>query len=462
MRSHVLCIDDDKKFLASIKVLLSNNLEVSTAENFKVGRQLLRESDVDLVFLDLDLGGSSGLDVLTNIKKEFPRVPVVMLSGHKKLKDVVKAIKRGADDYLAKDASFDELEGCIIKAIKSKNMQDKCASLIRGYTSHTDRKDFIGSAPCFKEIISHASKLKGFGANILIEGETGTGKELLATFINANENQTARPYIDINCAAIPDGLLESELFGHEKGAFSGATEKMIGKMELADGGDLILDEICSMDPRLQAKMLRAVQEKVIYRVGGNRPIKINVRLISISNHDLGSMVNLGKFRKDLYHRLKVVSLVMPSLRERKGDIPELASFFLKRYGRNNPKRLTKQALQVLQEYSWPGNVRELENVIQGMIINVASDVIGVENLPRHILGLPTTVAGDEDNKETARYRGSFFVDPQIPLLMFRKEAEKNYIKWVIDRHAGNKTAAARTLKISRVTLHQMIKEGGLQ
>lgn len=460
MPFHMLCIDDDAQFLFSIQSILKTKYKVSTAQNFKEAKKILLSSDIDLVFLDLELKDIDGLMALELIKKEFPSVEVFMLSGHKDPKQIVESVRKGAIDYISKDSYSDEIFAYIDKALHNRDLKDRYAALIQNYNPAPIEKEFIGGAESFQSVLDQARRLRGFNANVLIEGDSGTGKELLARYIHNIENDPKRPFIAVNCATIPEGLAESELFGHEKGAFSGASERRAGKFELADGGDIFLDEINSLKVEVQAKFLRALQEKEFYRVGGIKSISVNFRVIATSNINLASLVEKGKFREDLYHRLKVLSLVMPALKKRKEDIPLLANHFVSKFPQDKQKRFTERALKMLAEYEWPGNIRELQNIVQSLVILSPSKIIDVCDLPKQIYQNQSSLSESKITRISLgnnKYFDDFALEPDLPLSAFRKETESRYIKWVLDLQEGNKAATARVLGVSRVTLHSMLK-----
>lgn len=314
----------------------------------------------------------------------------------------------------------------------------------------------LGQNNIFKNLLERASRLKGRNANVFITGESGTGKELLAKFIHDLEEKPARPFIAINCAAIPENLMESEFFGHEKGSFTGATETKIGKFELANGGDIFLDEICSLKPDLQAKLLRVLQDKTICRVGGKAPIKLEFRVMAAANGELKEMMSNGQFRLDLYHRLAVVTLEVPALRNRTDDIPILADHFLKKHSHSGEeKSFSEGALQIFRNHDWPGNIRELENIVHKLIIMTPGKMIEEKDVKQCLSG------GKNAPHVNVKVVDAHFTSP-MPLSEHLENARRDYLLDAMEKTNWNFTEAAERLGISRVTLHKYMKEFGLE
>lgn len=454
MSYRILCVDDDAEFLLSLKIQLKKFYKVFTASSMETALDNLREQGVDLVLLDINLGRENGLEGLKEIKKGFPDVDVVMVSGQRDPKLIVNAIRDGASDYICKPFAQDELLAVIEKMIKLSDMRGKQNELMADIKSRDLARPLIGESKIFKDILERAKCVRGHNeAYVLIDGESGTGKELLARYIHDLEGNSERPFIAVNCAAIPEALIESELFGHEKGSFSGAFQRRVGKFELAHGGDIFLDEINSLKPDLQAKILRVLQEKEIYRVGGNQPIRINFRVIAATNANLDDMVAQGTFRMDLFHRLCVVSLRIPSLRERVGDIPVLIEHFLKKFG-HGKKQLTEMAMNRLAEYNWPGNVRELENVVHSLVIMTTSPDVNERDLPPRIFRQPENQisSGFPVDGMLTKVTGEI-----VPLRHFVTGIERNYIKQVLVHKNGDKSQTAMALGISRTSLYEKMR-----
>ncbi|MFH1653595.1 MAG: sigma-54 dependent transcriptional regulator [Pseudomonadota bacterium] len=441
----ILCVDDDEDFLVHMKSMLSNyNVVTSTSLKRVLNPETLR--DIDTVLLDIDMKGESGMDGLKSIKDMDASINIVMVTGHREPEMIVEAIKAGASDYICKPITKDDLSVCIEKAKKSRLDKEKINALMSELNSVDVSSRIIGRSRALSELLEKAKKVKGYhDAHVLIEGESGTGKELLARYVHRLEENSHRPFVVVNCAAIPENLIESEFFGHEKGSFTGAICKKIGKLTLADNGDLFLDEINTLKPELQAKLLRAIQEKEFCPVGGNEPITSNFRVIAATNENLDKLVQEGKFRLDLYHRLKIVQLHMSPLRERKDDIPVLIDHFLNKFSKKGSvKKISKGAMDKLLNNNWPGNVRELENIVHSAVILSQGDMIDGDDLP---LSKRSTTKQEDQNMLLKDYINS---------------AEKNYIQSVLDNLNGNREKAADHLGISRATLYNKMKTLGLE
>lgn len=459
MTYHILWIDDDPEFLLTARSDLKKAFTISTATTLNAGLQILRQETIDLVLLDLHIGEEDGLEGLRQVKQEMPSADIVMVTGAKDPKVIVQAVRAGAADYLCKPFERDELTAVIEKLQAVKQIRDRHDALIADLNPSAMRSRFVGVSLAFRKLLEQADRLKGHQANILLQGESGTGKELLARHVHSLEANPQRPFIAVNCAAIPEGLIESELFGHEKGAFTGATQRKIGKFELASGGDIFLDEISALRLDLQAKILRVLQEKEIVRVGGNTPIRVDFRVLSATNDSLETRVARGEFRMDLYHRLRVIQLHLPALRERREDIPLLIAYFLDKFSKvTGPKRITAEALRRLQMYEWPGNVRELENVIHSLVILTPDEIIGEQHLPHWAMN------GIADHIRTAAHvpTRSWDALAELPALReYVRQAERSYIEHVLRVHEGDKSKTAQALAVGRTTLYAKLKEVGL-
>ncbi|MBI4237181.1 MAG: sigma-54-dependent Fis family transcriptional regulator [Deltaproteobacteria bacterium] len=459
MAYHILWIDDDTAFLETVRTSLDGLCELHVATSLSQGLQLLSARPIDLVLLDIALGSENGLEGLQLIKKDSNSVDVVMVSGERDPRQIVQSIRAGAADYLSKPFDIDELIALIEKLRAVKGIRDRHDALVADLNPASAAHQFIGVSTAFRTMLSQTDRLKGHKANVLIEGESGTGKELLARYIHSLEHDNKRPFIAVNCAAIPEGLIESELFGHERGAFTGATQRKLGKFELANGGDIFLDEISSLRLDLQAKILRVLQEKEVVRVGGGHPLRVDFRVISATNENLERLVAKGQFRMDLFHRLRVIQLHAPALRQRREDIPLLVAHFLDKYGKTTgPKRITADALRRLQEYDWPGNVRELENVIHSLIILSPDEIIDQACLPQSTsLQVHDQQRLQRDFPETTWQDGD-----QLPCLReYVRTAERTYVEHVMQMHGGDKTAVATALHVGRTTLYSKLKELGI-
>lgn len=459
MNVEILWIDDDRDLLRATKDSLSNGFQISCAHTLRDGMKELASKRFDILLLDINIGCENGIEALQLIHADYPELPVVMVSGNRGSNEIVQAIRCGATDYLCKPFDIDEINALIEKVMTISNLRARNDALVSGQNLPNVKRKFIGNSPAFNTMIAQTDRLRGHQANVLLKGESGTGKELLARYIHQLENNAKRPFIAVNCAAIPDGLIESELFGHERGAFTGATQRNLGKFELANGGDIFLDEIGTLKLDLQATILRVLQEKEITRVGGSHSIKVNFRVICATNEPLEEMVKNGLFRMDLYHRLKVVQIDIPNLRKRREDIALLIQHFMQKFqpnGAHSLKVINAEALRVLQKYEWPGNIRELENVIHSLIILTPGDTIDVAALPTWLSESPKH---ENNNPFIPEHNWN---DGKIPSLRrFLNSAEKNFIEHVLDVNEGDKVASAQALGIGRTTLYTKLRELGL-
>ncbi|MCI0428042.1 MAG: sigma-54 dependent transcriptional regulator [Nitrospiraceae bacterium] len=385
MKKRVLLIDDEARVRASLKAVLEPTYETIQASDAQEGLELFRKEAPHLVLLDVILPGTDGLSVLQSIRAEDRTAPVIMLTGTKSVKTAVDAMKFGAADYLSKPFDVEELRIVVERALNDQELQQEVkqlrAQVVRRYAFH----NLIGKSPSMQEIYTKIEQVADSRTTVLIAGESGTGKELVAKALHYNSGRRERRFIALNCAALPETLIESELFGHEKGSFTDATTRRVGQFELANTGTLFLDEIGDLSAMTQAKLLRVLQEREFTRVGGVQSIKVDVRIVAATNQNLEELVRKGQFREDLYYRINVIALYLPPLRERGEDVPLLAKHFLaKRIEEDNrpPQEFSKDAVDLLTRYPWPGNVREMENIIeQAFIWSKGSDTITPEHLP---------------------------------------------------------------------------------
>ena len=385
MKKRVLLIDDETRVRASLKMVLEPAYEVIQAADAQEGLELFRKEAPHLILLDVILPGTDGLSVLQTLRAEDRAVPVIMLTGTKSVKTAVDAMKFGAADYLSKPFDVEELRIIVEHALNNQELQREVkqlrAQVVRRYAFH----NLIGKSPSMQDIYNKIEQVADSRTTVLITGESGTGKELVAKALHYNSGRRERPFIALNCAAIPETLIESELFGHEKGSFTDATARRVGQFELANNGTLFLDEIGDLSAMTQAKLLRILQEREFTRVGGVQSIKVDVRIVAATNKNIEELVRKGQFREDLYYRINVIALYLPPLRERGEDVPLLANHFLaKRIEEDSrpPQEFSKDAVDLLSRYPWPGNVREMENIIeQAFIWSKGSDAITPEHLP---------------------------------------------------------------------------------
>ena len=385
VRKRVLLIDDDPRVRASLKMVLEPIYDILQACDGQEGLDVFRKDEPDLILLDVILPGTDGLAVLQTLRMESKMTPVIMLTGTKSVKTAVDAMKFGAADYLSKPFDVDELRIIIDRVLNSSELEREVkqlrAQVVQRYAFH----NLIGKSQGMQEIYSKIEQVADSRTTVLITGESGTGKELVAKALHYNSSRRERPFVALNCAALPETLIESELFGHEKGSFTDATARRVGQFELANTGTLFLDEIGDLSPITQAKLLRVIQEREFTRIGGVQSIKVDVRIVTATNKNLDDLVRKAQFREDLYYRINVIALVLPPLRERGEDIPLLAKHFLeKRLDEERRPRIEfgKEALELLTRYSWPGNVRELENFVeQAFIWSQNATQITPEHLP---------------------------------------------------------------------------------
>ncbi len=435
MRDEILVVDDEPQMLIAVQeALRRRGHAVSTAASGLEALCRLRERYYRLVITDMRMPELSGIDLLRKVKATTPHTPVVLLTAYGTIQSAVEAMRQGAFDYLVKPFSSDSLESVVDRALASN-----------GERAEGENHELVTQDAAFSLVLERALQVAPSNATVLIEAESGTGKELLARLVHKKSNHSGGPFVAVNCAALPENLLESELFGFEKGSFTGAQASKPGRFELAHGGTLLLDEIGEMAPILQAKLLRVLQEKEVDRIGGRDPVKIDVRVIATTNRDLRALVRAGEFREDLFYRLNVIHLTIPSLRQRPRDIPLLVDFFCRRYGRQFGKPsfgCSAAALELLSRHAWPGNVRELENTIQRAVALSTGAQIEPSDL-----GL----AGIGARSESPLSAG-----------VTVREMERQLISRTLQETRGNRTQAARILGISLRTLRNKLNEFGLQ
>ncbi|MFC2158512.1 sigma-54-dependent transcriptional regulator [Acidobacteriota bacterium] len=440
----ILIIDDDPLIRKTLSTHLSKDgCEVLLAETGNQGIEKFIESSPDLVFLDIRLPDIDGLETLRRIKEKDKGATVVIMTAFDDMKTTVEAIKLGAFEYLVKPLDYVDLELTIDKVTQVQTLEEKLSYMVEEKEKEYTIDNIVGRSPKMREVFKMIGSVAVTRTNVLIQGESGTGKELVAKAIHFNSPFSKEPIIVINCSAISDTLLESELFGHVKGAFTDAVSETRGKFEIAGKGSLFLDEIGDISPNLQSKLLRVIETRDYMKVGGEKVLKTEARIIVASNKNLKQCVEKGSFREDLYYRLKVVEIQLPPLRDRKGDIPELVTYLLEKINRElrvNVRKVPPQVLKLLSSLSWKGNVRELENALTRAVILAKGDVILEENLP--------VDRGERD----------LLPRELVPL----KEVEKNYIQHVLNSSKGNKTQTSQILQISRPTLDKKIREYKLE
>jgi DNA-binding NtrC family response regulator len=440
----ILIIEDDplvRKTLAS--QLAKKGFDVAVAETGEDGVRAYGESAPDLVLLDVRLPDIDGLEVLRKIKERNRRAIILIMTAFDDMKTTVEAIKLGAFEYLVKPLNSAELDLTIEKAFQVRALEEKVNYLIEEKKKEYTIDNIIGHSAGMRGVFKLIGSVANTRTNVLIQGESGTGKELVAKAIHYNSPCREEPFIVINCSAISDTLLESELFGHVKGAFTDAVSETKGKFEIAGKGTLFLDEIGDVSPNLQSKLLRVIETRDFMKVGGEKVLKTEARIIAATNQSLKALIEKGRFREDLYYRLKVVEIILPSLRERREDIPDLVAYLLEKINRElrrNVRKVPPEVMKILGDLPWRGNVRELENALTRAVILAKGDVLLKENLPL-----------EPDERRS-------FTDELVPL----EEVEKNYIQHVLNSVRGSKTRASPVLRISRPTLDKKIKEYGLE
>jgi len=471
----VLIIEDDETVRDVLNSFLGGKgFSVTLAQNGEEGIDMLRAEKFDLILTDLVMPGITGMDVLREAIASKISVPVVVMTAFGTVQTAVEAMRTGAFDYITKPFNLDELTIVIDKALSVSRLQKENVMLKMQLKKKYNFKGLIGDSPRMQTVYEMIEKIADTDSTVLITGESGTGKELIAKTIHYNNTSRASgPFIPLNCAAIPKDLLESELFGHEKGAFTGAINARLGRFELAQGGTLFLDEVGELDPSLQVKLLRVLQEREFERVGGMKTIKVDVRILAATNKDLEKATKDGKFREDLFYRLNVIPLHLPPLRERIEDIQLLTAHFVNEFARKRkrePFTFSPDTLQCLLKYRWPGNVRELENLIERLTILVSGNVVNMQDLPEklHQLTLPDIdhVAGIPDRSmQSASAPASRnpveFSDKGVDLNEMVGAMERDLILKALDRAGGVRSRAAQLLGLNRTTLLEKMKKMGI-
>ncbi len=446
----ILIVDDEASILQSLKGLLTDEgFEVLTASNGYEALKVIEEESPDLVLLDIWMPGIDGIDTLKEIKKDNPHIQVIIITGHGNIDTAVRATKCGAFDFLEKPLSIDKVIVTINNALYFRQLEEENKYLRK---KTIEKHSLTGTSTAIKELQQHINTISLSDAWILITGENGTGKELIARTIHQFSKRVESPMIDVNCALISEDLIESELFGHEKGAIPGASSKKIGKFEMANNGTLFLDEIGDMSLKTQGKILRVVEEQKFQRVGGGRDIHVNVRIIAATNKNLEEEIKQGRFREELYYRLNVVPIHAPSLRDRIDDIPLLAATFLKEFAKDNQtsvKDLSPNVIQLFKSYNWPGNVREMKNLLGRLAITVDDQTIELKDVPP-----PYNPKYGMENQ----FVDTFF---EIPSLREAQKAfERSYIINKVKEYAGNLAETARNIGISELYIKNLLHKKG--
>jgi two-component system nitrogen regulation response regulator NtrX len=449
--SHILVVDDEQGIRRVLSdVLHDEGHAVTAVEDGYQALRILDSDPVDLVILDVWLPNMGGIDVLKSIKKDHPEIEVIIISGHANINMAVQAVKIGAFDFLEKPLSLDKTITVVQNALKLEALRKENQNLRR---SLFVEDQMIGASTGLQKVRTLIDQSAASEARILILGENGTGKELVAREIHRRSQRNGGPFVEVNCASIPETLIESELFGHEKGSFTNAVARRKGKFELADGGTLFLDEIADMSLATQAKVLRVIQELKFERVGGEDSIEVDVRLIAATNRNIEEEVRAGRFREDLYFRINVVPIFVPPLRERLDDLSELLDYFMRRYRRSTeeaPKSIAPEAMKLLRSYAWPGNIRELKNFVERVNIMAEEQEISAETVERYL----TNRRESEREEPLKDYTA-------MTLTRAKEEFERGLLVRKLEEHGGNITRASRALGISPSHLHNKIRKYGI-
>jgi two-component system response regulator PilR (NtrC family) len=438
--SRLLVVDDEQSMRDFLSIMLKKEgHEVVTAENGSSALKVIHAEIFDLLITDVKMPGVDGIEVLKTVKEVSPETVVIMITAFATTETAVEAMKLGAYDYITKPFKVDEIKLVIQKALEKRHLRKENILLRREIESRAGFANFIGTSAPMQRVFSLIRQVADTRSTVLITGESGTGKELVAKAIHFNSSRNGGPFVTVNCGALPETLLESELFGYMKGAFTGATSNKQGLFEAANGGTIFLDEISATTPALQIKLLRVLQEREFMRVGGTVDIKMDARVIAASNRELLTEVSKGTFREDLYYRLNVIPIHLPALRDRREDIPLLVELFLKKFsGGKDPKKITPEAMNLLMNHRWPGNVRELENTIECLVILAAGDRIGHEHIPENIKSVrsgPELMVAD-------------IPDEGLEMEKLLENIEKNLLLKALEKTGGVKTEAAKLLGLS--------------
>jgi two-component system response regulator AtoC len=444
----ILIVDDERNTREGLQRALEPSYTVLLADDAASAYRILESQTVDVMLTDLRMPGEDGMRLLRRATSLQNRPVCIMMTAYGSIDNAVQAMQAGAYHYLTKPINLDELELVVQRALSSRRTEAENENLRQQLDQKYGMENLVGASPPMLQVFDVIRQVAPSRASVLIEGETGTGKELIAHAVHNLSPRKNGPFVPVHAAALPSTLLESELFGHEKGAFTGAVERRAGRFEMADGGTLFLDEVSELEPQMQVKLLRVLEERCFERVGGNKTIEVDVRLVAASNRNLKKLVAEGKFRDDLYYRLGVVTVTLPALRERRDDIPLLVRAFLDEFNAENGKNVTEltgDAMSVLMAYDWPGNVRELRNAIEQMVVLARSERLTVRDVP-------ASIRGAADLSKVSVVRSGMTVE----------EAERQLIVQALKESGQNRTLAARKIGISRRTLHRKLKKFGLE
>jgi DNA-binding NtrC family response regulator len=466
-KGSILVIDDETEIREGLEALLSSeDFLVTLAESGEAGLRKLSENPFDLLLLDVSLPGSNGLELLRDIRTRDPHLPIILITAYGSIDMARAAFKSGAQDYITKPWSNDELVAQVSLAVEGRRLREENVQLKRALKERYNFPNIVGKSHKMLVVLDLVAQIAPSRSTVLISGESGTGKEVIAKGIHAASTRSEKAFIPINTGSIPVDLLESQLFGHVKGAFTSAVASKKGLFEVADQGTIFFDEISTVSPETQAKLLRVIQEREFMRLGGTETIKVDVRILAASNEDLRKLVKEGRFREDLFHRLNVISINLPPLRERKEDIPLLAERFLEMFCRENNqpfRRFTRGAMKMLMDYDWPGNVRELENAVERAVVLSTSEIMDVDLLPESVNSREIVKGVRVQLDEFLPVRHGENEPPIAPTLFeILEEVERRIIVDMLERTNWNQTEAAERFQVPLSTLNQKIKRLGIE
>ena len=457
----VLVVDDEPDMVENCaRILKRAGYECLTTSDPRAALALIESERPDLLLTDLKMPGMDGMELLRRAREADPALPVILITAFATIESAVAAIKDGAFDYLPKNFGVDQLRVAVERGLRARELQLENMNLKTQLQGALGFENIIGRSPAMARVFELVRKAARSDANILVRGESGTGKELIARAVHANSPRAAQAFVPVDCASLPEQLLESELFGHERGAFTGAVKSKRGLMEVADRGTLFLDEIAELPVSLQVKLLRALQERQLRRVGGTSQIDVDARVVSATNRELRDLVTKGQFREELYYRVNVIEILLPPLRERAGDVRLLARAFLKRYGQERVRSFADDARAALEAYAWPGNVRELQNVIERACALADGDAITRRDLPEYIQAgaRPPALASTSGQAPGLALPAG----EELPLREAKEKwmrvLEVSYLRDLLERHGGNISAAAKAAGIDRKTFHRLINK----
>jgi len=467
MKPRILVIDDEAAIRDSLRMILEyEHYEFVGAASGPEGLSIIKRDAPDMVVLDIKMPGMNGLETLAEIRKVDEAVPVAMISGHGTITDAMQATRLGAFDFIEKPFTSERVLVTVAKGLEVRELRQENRELKLAMES---KYEIVGESPALRTVLEAVKRAAPTNATVMLLGESGVGKELVARTIHRNSPRAGQRFVQVNCAAIPEELIESELFGHEKGSFTGATEKQIGKFEQADHGTIFMDEIGDMSAKTQAKVLRVLQEQEVERLGSARTIKVDVRVIAATNKDLEGAIQRGEFREDLYFRLNVIPIVVPPLRERRGDIALLVQHFAKRISEEHnlkPKRFDARAMEALQRYRWRGNIRELRNTVERVMIMTPGEIVRLEDLPPDIRsdtpGRPVTADAHASTSVPAGARLPAAPPPAGTLREFKDAAERAYLVEKLRENSWNISRTAEVIDTPRSNLYKKLEQYGIK